>query len=413
MLLLLGACSTIAPLALNMHVPAMGELATALGVERADASLTVTAYLWIFGFGMLFAGIPADRWGRRPTLLAGLFLFAIGAALISLIEWAPVARLLAPNSDHSALPPAFALLLTARGVQALGASLIVVIPRTMVNDRAQGQRAVQLLGALATIMAAAPALAPIAGAALALNFGWTTIFWAQLALSIGLLIISWVRLPETRPAAATSGAEAKQQAEDPNTPPLEKAGAHVVETHSYRPLSVIVAPVLVMSLLMGVYYAYLAGGADAALLYYDKSAAALAVLLATLSCIYVIGNLLVVRFAALFTPMNWVRVGVLLCLLSLPVVFVVNTYALTGAAMCIYALGVGMVMPTSLAIAGNVLPRYRAHVMSVASSSPFLLGGALSLIATVFHITTWPRFEWLMATCVALCFIVLIIRKND
>lgn len=415
MLLLLGACSTIAPLALNMHVPAMGELATALGVERADASLTVTAYLWIFGAGMLFAGIPADRWGRRPTLLVGLGLFALGAALISLIEWSPLRTWLASlgtNDAPTALRPAFLLLLLSRGIQALGAALIVVIPRTMVNDRAQGQRAVQLLGALATIMAAAPALAPIAGAALALNFGWTTIFWAQLLLSVLLLLISFFRLPETQPTPAPSRAEAAQKAEDTKSAE-SSTPSKVIETYSYHPLPVVIAPVLVMSLLMGVYYAYLAGGADAALMYFDQTPSALAVLLAILSCIYVIGNMLVVRYAALFSPMNWVRVGVILAALSLPMVFVVNTYALTGAAMCVYALGVGMVMPTSLAIAGNVLPHYRAHVMSVASSSPFLIGGALSLLATIFQITTWPRFEWLMTACVALCVLLVLLRRKD
>src|SRR5690625_7796237 len=106
-----------------------------------------------------------------------------------------------------------------------------------------------------------------------------------------------------------------------------------------------------MSLMIAVYYAYLAGGGDAALADLGKDSAALAVLLATLSVVYVVGNLLVVRYAALLSPMAWVRLGVGLAALSIPAVFLAPTYTLTGAAMCLYSIGVGMVMPTSLALA--------------------------------------------------------------
>lgn len=409
--LLLGACSTIAPLALNMHVPAMGELSDALFIERAHASLTVTTYLWVFGIGMLFAGIPADRWGRRPTMLLGLGLFSLGAAMVAAVEWSVVVRWLHAHLDEtssSPLPVRYQLLLVARGVQALGASLIVVIPRTMINDRSQGEEAVRLLGILATIMAAAPALAPIAGAFLALNFGWETIFWAQMVLGISLLGISWVKLRETRPSLLPSRAEEVEQAQDPDN---DVHPERVIE-ESFRPLRVIVPPVLIMSLLMAVYYAYLGGGADAALTHFDKTSASLAALLATLSVIYVVGNLMVVRFAALLAPMAWVRLGVTLVVFSIPAVFLAPTYTLTGAAMCLYSFGVGMVMPTSLAMAGSVLPQLRANVMSFASAAPFLLGGALSLIATLLQITTWPRFEWLMAVCVALCGLIAVFMRD-
>lgn len=419
-LLLLGACSTIAPLALNMHVPALGELAASLDIDRADASLTVTAYLWVFGTGMLFAGIPADRFGRRPTLIAGLALFSIGALVAGSVEWTSIMSMFkAEPPQNNGLPPRYQLLLAARGLQALGASLIVVIPRTMVNDRTRGKRAVQLLGALATIMAAAPALAPIAGAALALSLGWETIFLAQMGLGVGLVGVCLWALPETRPEPIASRAEAMQKAENPEKPlsahaQEEPTDRPMIEEESerVRPVHVVVAPVLIMSLLMAVYYAYLGGGADAALVHFDKTSAQLAILLATLSAVYVIGNLLVVRFATVFAPSMWVRVGVLLCAASIPAVYLAPTYALTGAGMCIYALGVGMVMPTSLAIAGNVRPHLRAHVMSVSSSSPFLLGGALSLLANLFEITTWTRFEGMMAASVAACIVLAILMRD-
>lgn len=394
-----------------MHVPAMGELSQAMDIERAHASLTVTAYLWVFGIGMLFAGVPADRLGRRPTMLLGLGLFGLGATMVAAVEWSFVVRWLHARFDASSaspLPVRYQLLLVARGVQALGASLIVVIPRTMINDRSRPEEAVRLLGVLATIMAAAPALAPIVGAFLALNFGWETIFWSQMLLGVSLFAISWLKLPETRPSLPPSKAGRVGQAEAQGA----SSDADEDVEQSFRPLGVIVPPVFVMSLMMAVYYAYLGGGADAALTYFGKDSAALAVLLATLSVVYVVGNLLVVRYAALLSPMAWVRLGVGLAALSIPAVFLAPTYTLTGAAMCLYSIGVGMVMPTSLAMAGNVLPHLRANVMSVSSAAPFLFGGALSLIATLMQITTWPRFEWLMATCVVLCILAATFMRD-
>lgn len=428
LLLLLGACSTIAPLALNMHVPALGEIADAFARPRADASLTVTVYLWVFGISMLFAGLPSDRWGRRPTLLAGLSLFSAGAVLAAGVDWPPWVEWLdrvisisplwaSPEStmsaaNESATSLRFNLLLSARGLQALGAALIVVVPRTMINDRTQGETAVKLLGGLATIMAAAPALAPIAGAGLSIYFGWTTIFWVQVLLGMSLFAWCFWKLPETHEPLLRSKAEVAANVEDEAALIDDKPTRIAPEEGAYRPLSVIVQPVLVMSTLMAVYYAYLAGGADASLVYYSKTPAALAALLAVLSLIYVLGNITVMRGASALSLMGWVRVGVGFTVVSIPVTFLSSTYLTTGVGMCIYAFGVGLVMPTSLAVAGSVVPRFRAHVMSVASSSPFLLGGVLSFLANVLNITTWPRFEWLMATCVAACMLLVLTMRD-
>lgn len=426
LLLLLGACSTIAPLALNMHVPALGEVADSFGLARADASLTVTVYLWVFGIAMLFAGLPSDRWGRRPTLIAGLTLFSFGAVLAAGVDWPPWVQWLdrvtemspllshpesaAETSNGGATALRFNLLLSARGLQALGAALIVVVPRTMINDRTHGETAVKLLGGLATIMAAAPALAPIAGAGLSIYLGWTTIFWVQTLLGVILFALCLWKLPETHEPLLRSNAAARPKLDASKT---EDTPTRIApEEGEHRPLSVIVQPVLVMSTLMAVYYAYLAGGADASLVYYSKTPGALAALLAVLSMVYVLGNIAVMRGASALSAMGWIRLGVGFTVASIPGVFLSNTYVMTGAGMSIYAFGAGLVMPTSLAVAGSVVPRFRAHVMSVASSSPFLLGGVLSFLANVLDITTWPRFEWLMAVCVVGC-VLLIVTMRD
>lgn len=363
LLLLLGACSMLAPMAMNMHLPAMGAIAQSLDIDRASASLTVTVYLWVFGSSMLLIGWPADRFGRRATLMAGLALVSVGAALAS------------RGQD-------LVTVLVGRAVEALGAAAIVVVPRTMINDRAQGPEAVRLLGMLGTITAAAPALSPVIGEILTQGFGWRMIFVVQATLAVGFLLWSTWSLPETR------GSDSEQA-----------AGHHDVAPRAVRD---VVAPVLVMAILTALYFAFLAAGADALMLHFQAKSAMLAGLLATLSSIYVLGSMTVTRLARMWHPAKILRLGTLFSGLSVVTMVVttqMNFYAV-AAGMCIYAFGNGLVMPTALAMAGGVEGRLRARVMSVASSAPFLMGGVFASAAVAFDLTTWPRFQWLMGVTI-------------
>lgn len=391
LLLLLGASSMLAPMAMNMHVPAAGEIAASFELERARASLTVTVYLWVFGSTMLLVGLPADRFGRRPTLLGGLILLALGAsvAALSIEGIGDVARIVGGWLGYQDIVLSkerlFQVMLVARAVEAVGAASIVVTPRTMINDRVQGPEAMKLLGLLGTIMAAAPALAPIFGELLSSWFGWPSIFGFQALVALVLLVLCVPFLPETQPEVL----------------PANKVALPV--EGEFRTVGAVVAPVSVMALMTAVYFAYLAAGADAALVHFDEGSGALAALLASLATIYVLGNITVTRIAHRFLPTHIIRFGSLFTLASLPIILLGKSYFLVGAGMCVYAFGNGLVMPTALAMAGSVEPRLRARVMSVASSTPFLLGGALALLATSLKLTTWPRFQWLMVACVVLC----------
>lgn len=369
LLLLLGACSMLAPMAMNMHLPAMGAIAQSLGIERSAASLTVTVYLWVFGSSMLLMGWPADRFGRRNTLMAGLALVGLGAAVAARGQDLPV-------------------VLAGRAVEALGAAAIIVVPRTMINDRSQGPEAVRMLGLLGTITAAAPALSPLVGEILTQGFGWRAIFLVQAVLAVAFLAWSALSLPETRMTAGEAAV----------------AGAN----HASRPLGEVVAPVLVMAILTALYFAFLASGADALLVHFEAKSALLAGLLATLSSIYVLGSLTVTRLARAWTPVAILRLGTVFSGVSVvAMVFAtpIGFYAVAGA-MCIYAFGNGLVMPTALAIAGGVEGRLRARVMSVASSTPFLMGGVFASMTVAFDWTTWPRFQWLMALTIVLAIAV-------
>lgn len=380
----------LAPMAMNMHVPAAGAMAASFEIPRAQASLTVTVYLWVFGSAMLMVGWPADRFGRRRTLLTGLGLLSVGATVAAL-STERLATMLNALGGLLGFEPwvlstavLFQIILAARAVEALGAAAIVVTPRTMINDRAQGPEAIRLLGLLGTIMAAAPALAPIFGEVLSSAFGWPAIFAFQALVAILLFAFCIPLLPETRPTMAADGSIAAVSGE-------------------FRTIQAVIAPVTVMALMTALYFAYLAAGADSALMHFEQDSSALAGLLASLATVYVFGNMTVTRIAGRFEPRDILRTGTLFAIASLPIICFGKSYFLVGAGMCVYAFGNGLVMPTALAMAGSVEPRLRARVMSAASATPFLLGGALALVATTLKLTTWPKFQLLMIVCVLVC----------
>lgn len=375
-LILLGACSTLAPMAMNMHVPAMGALAESLNVGRETASLTVTVYLWIYGGAMLFVGLPADRFGRRPTLIVSLFVFLAGTSLAMIAE-------------------SLNMILLARAIAALGAAAVVVVPRTTINDCASGQEAVRYFGLLGTIMAAAPAAGPIVGDLLNRFWGWHSIFGLQAVVAVVCLIWCIVALPETRPSVEAR----KHEAENPS------GGAK---------LSEVIGPVFVMAMTTALYFAFLAAGADALVVHFQEESWKLAALLGALSVVFVCGNMLTARLSNRFTPVQLLRAGAALLVVSLPLSVLASfvSYELVAAAMCIYALGNGLITPTSLAVAGGVEGSKKAMVMSIASSTPYLLGGALAALTVSLKLTTWLRFEGVMIVCALLSAVVAFWSKD-
>ena len=68
--------------AIDAMIPALPDIGRSLHVTHEnDRQLVVVAYFFGFGFGQLFWGPLADRFGRKPILAAGVALYAGFAAL--------------------------------------------------------------------------------------------------------------------------------------------------------------------------------------------------------------------------------------------------------------------------------------------------------------------------------------------
>src|SRR5688500_20395685 len=72
LVLILGVLTAIAPLAIDMYLPALPEIARDLGVEISGVQLTLSIFMIGVAEGQAFYGPIVDRWGRRGPLLIGM-----------------------------------------------------------------------------------------------------------------------------------------------------------------------------------------------------------------------------------------------------------------------------------------------------------------------------------------------------
>ena len=71
--------------AMHMFVPALPDAARALGASVGEMQMTMSVYIFGLAAGQLVYGPLADRFGRRPVLVAGLVLYAAAGLAASVV----------------------------------------------------------------------------------------------------------------------------------------------------------------------------------------------------------------------------------------------------------------------------------------------------------------------------------------
>jgi len=178
MTLLLGALIAVAPLAMDIYLASMPSMTRALSATSEQVQLTLSLYMYAWGASQIFVGPLADRFGRRPALIAGLALF-VGASAVC------------------AASRTIETLIAARVVQAVGMAAVAVVPRAIVRDLYSGDRAARMLSLMGVVLGIAPIVAPIIGSNLHVWFGWQANFVLVAAYGAIALLCVVTALPET------------------------------------------------------------------------------------------------------------------------------------------------------------------------------------------------------------------------
>jgi DHA1 family bicyclomycin/chloramphenicol resistance-like MFS transporter len=180
-LIWLTAIACLPPLGLNVLVPLDVALRDGLGLAQWQGQAAIALYVLGLAIGQPLAGIGADRWGRRPTLLGGLWVALFGSVLVSI----------AGNGTS---------LLTGRFLTGLGLSVVLVVPRATLRDLCQGAALQRSMAIVSVAFALMPAVAPLLGWWLLVHGGgWRVALGVvPLLIALGGAVALW-RHVETRP----------------------------------------------------------------------------------------------------------------------------------------------------------------------------------------------------------------------
>lgn len=143
----------------------------------------MNAYLLPLSALLLLGGALGDHFGRRLLLVIGTGLFA----LTSLV---------------CALAPSLPVLLAARAGQGVGAALLLPNSLALLNAAFSGSKRGRAVGIWAAAGAAAAAVAPLIGGWLVGSVGWPAIFYINLPLAFGAIVIALRFVSESREPGA-------------------------------------------------------------------------------------------------------------------------------------------------------------------------------------------------------------------
>ncbi|MGH8450784.1 multidrug effflux MFS transporter [Pseudomonas sp.] len=180
-LVLLTVLIALPRLTLDLHLPALPAMADDFHSSDAQLQLTLTLYTLGSAISLLVSGPLTDRFGRRPVLLSGLFLYVAA-------------------STACALSNSLGVLIIARLFQALGGCCTTVIGRVIVRDYFDRQEQARLLGLISMAMAVSPMAAPVLGSLMLPWIDWRGLFVLLGLIGAALYLVVYRRLPETRPA---------------------------------------------------------------------------------------------------------------------------------------------------------------------------------------------------------------------
>ena len=165
---------------LNVALPAVRASYQA---GAAEVQWLVNAYLLPLSALLLLGGALGDHYGRRRLLVLGTLLFGL-ASLVC------------------ALAPSLELLLAARAAQGVGAALLLPNSLALLNSAYEGEKRGRAVGIWAAAGAAAAAIAPLIGGWLVDSVGWPAIFYINLPLAAGAILLALSFVTESRDPGA-------------------------------------------------------------------------------------------------------------------------------------------------------------------------------------------------------------------
>ena len=166
----LAFVSVLMAFGIDAALPAFDELRRDFGLDALGLSpaITGTPYFVGMAIGQLLFGVLADRFGRRPIMLVGLSIYALGAL-------------------GAASAGGLGLLLAGRFVWGFGAAAPAVLRMAIARDLYAGERMARVVSLVTAVFLIGPIVVPFIGAWILLTGSWRVVFAVAIALAAAAL----------------------------------------------------------------------------------------------------------------------------------------------------------------------------------------------------------------------------------
>jgi MFS transporter, DHA2 family, multidrug resistance protein len=164
---------------LNVAMRTIADPEHGLGATQSQLEWAINSYTLVFA-GLLFtAGVLADRYGRRLSLIIGLAIFGISSLI-------------------SAYAATSGQLITARAVMGLGAAAIMPATLSIISNVFEPSERGRAIGVWAGAVGLGVAIGPIVGGLLLENYWWGSVFLINVPVVIIGIVMVAVLVPESR-----------------------------------------------------------------------------------------------------------------------------------------------------------------------------------------------------------------------
>ncbi|EOX4944412.1 multidrug effflux MFS transporter [Vibrio alginolyticus] len=163
----------------TIYSPALSSIALSFDVNHAQAAQTLSIYFLAFAIGVVVWGVLADKLGRRPTMLIGLFIYGCASLLATQTE-------------------SFAVVMAARALSAFGIAVGSVVTQTMLRDAFDGQELSKVFSLMGMGISISPVVGMLLGGQLTALGGYRYVFFALFLIALVLFAYNVIKLPETQ-----------------------------------------------------------------------------------------------------------------------------------------------------------------------------------------------------------------------
>jgi len=168
----------------NIVAVSLSSIAGSLHADFASIEWVISAYTLAFASLLMPAGALADRFGRKRILVLGLAIFTIASFFCG-----------AASSAVS--------LNVARGVQGIGAALLLSAALAVLSHAFHGKERARAFAFWGSVIGIAVMLGPVAGGLITQSLGWQWAFYVNIPIGIVMIGLTLFAVTESKDPVAS------------------------------------------------------------------------------------------------------------------------------------------------------------------------------------------------------------------